>query len=134
MTTLMTISKTQYPSLEDSRLAQQACTEPQAFAALYRRHVRSIYRYHLAHTGTVRDAWSKTFARLIFKKAFFVLLFCSRFQQYGQRRYVGRRDKHLSTKLLRFPDGFVNIVRGKRTYPVWGWNPKANFLPHPVVE
>ena len=56
MTTLMTIPKTQYSSTDDARLAQQACSDPQAFAELYRRHVRSIYRYHLAHTGDVRDA------------------------------------------------------------------------------
>ena len=56
MTTLMTIPKTQYPSLDDARLAQEARTDPQAFAELYRRHVRSIYRYHLAHTGNVKDA------------------------------------------------------------------------------
>jgi hypothetical protein len=37
MTTLMTIPKTQYPSMEDARLAQQARTDPQAFAELYRR-------------------------------------------------------------------------------------------------
>jgi RNA polymerase sigma-70 factor (ECF subfamily) len=56
MTTLMTIPKTQYPSLDDGRLAAQARTDPQAFAERYRRHVRSIYRYHLAHTGNVKDA------------------------------------------------------------------------------
>lgn len=55
MTSLMTVS-TQYPSLDDARLAQHARTDPQAFAELYRRHVRSIYRYHLAHTGNVKDA------------------------------------------------------------------------------
>jgi hypothetical protein len=43
-------------SLDDARLAAQARTDPQAFAELYRRHVRSIYRYHLAHTGNVKDA------------------------------------------------------------------------------
>ena len=56
MTTLMTIPKSQYLSLDDSGLAQRARTDPQAFAELYQRHVRSIYRYHLAHTGDVRDA------------------------------------------------------------------------------
>ncbi|HUE99945.1 MAG TPA: hypothetical protein VMN99_11865 [Anaerolineales bacterium] len=56
MTTLMTIPKTQYPSLDDSRLAQQARADPEAFAELYRRHVASIYRYHLAHMGDVKDA------------------------------------------------------------------------------
>jgi RNA polymerase sigma-70 factor (ECF subfamily) len=52
----MTLPKTQYSSLDDARLAEHARTDPQAFAELYRRHVRSIYRYHLAHTGDVKDA------------------------------------------------------------------------------
>lgn len=56
MTTLMTIPKTGYPALDDAQLAQHARTDPQAFAELYRRHVRSIYRYHMAHTGNVKDA------------------------------------------------------------------------------
>ena len=42
--------------MDDARLAQQARADPEAFAELYRRHVRSIYRYHLAHTGNMRDA------------------------------------------------------------------------------
>ena len=48
--------QTHYPALDDARLADQAHADPEAFAELYRRHVRSIYRYHLAHTGNVRDA------------------------------------------------------------------------------
>ena len=56
MTTLMTVSQSQYASMDDAGLAQQARTDPQAFAELYRRHVRSIYRYHLAHTGNIKDA------------------------------------------------------------------------------
>jgi RNA polymerase sigma-70 factor (ECF subfamily) len=56
MTTLMTIPKTGYSALDDARLAQHARTDPQAFAELYQRHVRSIYRYHMAHTGNVKDA------------------------------------------------------------------------------
>src|SRR5215212_2540540 len=56
MTTLMTVSQSQYASMDDAGLAQQSCTDPQAFADLYRRHVRSIYRYHLAHMGNVKDA------------------------------------------------------------------------------
>src|SRR6185503_1319500 len=56
MTTRMAIPKTQYPSLDDAPLAEYARTDPQAFAELYRRHVRSIYRYHLAHTRNVKDA------------------------------------------------------------------------------
>jgi len=52
----MSIPKTQDLSTDDARLAQQARTDSQAFAELYRRHVRSVYCYHLAHTGDVRDA------------------------------------------------------------------------------
>lgn len=55
MTTLMA-TRTQYPSMDDAQLAVEARADPEAFAELYRRHVRSIYRYHLAHTGNVRDA------------------------------------------------------------------------------
>ena len=52
----MSIPKTQDLSTDDARLAQQARTDPQAFAELYRRHIRSIYSYHLAHTGDIKDA------------------------------------------------------------------------------
>lgn len=55
MTTLMNV-QTHYLLLDDARLAHQARADPEAFAELYRRHVRSIYRYHLAHTGNVKDA------------------------------------------------------------------------------
>lgn len=55
MTTLMTI-RNSYHLLDDNGLAIQARDDPEAFAELYRRHVRSIYRYHLAHTGNVKDA------------------------------------------------------------------------------
>lgn len=55
MTTLMNI-QAQYPSMDDAHLAHQARVDPEAFAELYRRHVRSVYRYHLAHTGNVKDA------------------------------------------------------------------------------
>ena len=56
MTTLMNLRQTQYPSLDDARLAHQARADPEAFAELYRRHVTSVYRYHLAHTGDAKDA------------------------------------------------------------------------------
>jgi RNA polymerase sigma-70 factor (ECF subfamily) len=56
MTSLMTLRRTHYPAMEDAQLAVEARNDPEAFAELYRRHVRSIYRYHLAHTGSVRDA------------------------------------------------------------------------------
>lgn len=55
MTTLMSLP-TQYLALDDAHLAAHARADPEAFAELYRRHVRSIYRYHLAHTGNVKDA------------------------------------------------------------------------------
>ena len=55
MTTLMTI-RNSYHMLDDNGLAAQAREDPQAFAELYRRYVDSIYRYHLAHTGNVKDA------------------------------------------------------------------------------
>jgi RNA polymerase sigma-70 factor, ECF subfamily len=47
---------TQYEAMDDAHLAHQACADPEAFAELYRRHVASVYRYHLAHTGDVKDA------------------------------------------------------------------------------
>jgi RNA polymerase sigma-70 factor (ECF subfamily) len=56
MTILMTLPQTRYSALDDAHLAIQARTDPEAFAELYRRHVLSIYRYHLAHTGNVKDA------------------------------------------------------------------------------
>lgn len=55
MITLMS-SETEYPLLDDTSLAHQARADSEAFAELYRRHVRSIYRYHLAHMGNVKDA------------------------------------------------------------------------------
>jgi RNA polymerase sigma-70 factor (ECF subfamily) len=45
-----------YPSMDDVSLARLARSEPEAFAELYRRHVASVYRYHLAHTGHEKDA------------------------------------------------------------------------------
>ena len=52
--TFMTIPH--YPSMDDAHLARLARAEPEAFAELYRRHVASVYRYHMAHTGNVHDA------------------------------------------------------------------------------
>jgi RNA polymerase sigma-70 factor (ECF subfamily) len=45
-----------YSSMDDTSLAHLARFEPEAFAELYRRHVASVYRYHLAHTGNEKDA------------------------------------------------------------------------------
>jgi RNA polymerase sigma-70 factor (ECF subfamily) len=46
----------QSPPMDDSQLAAQARTDADAFAELYRRHVTRVYRYHMAHTGNIRDA------------------------------------------------------------------------------
>ena len=55
MTTLMSVPA-HYPSMDDASLARQAVVDSEAFAELYRRHLRSVYRYHLAHTGNEKDA------------------------------------------------------------------------------
>ena len=49
-------TENQYASTDDARLTHQARADLEAFAELYRRHVQSVYRYHIAHTGNVRDA------------------------------------------------------------------------------
>lgn len=41
---------------DEIALARDALTDIDAFAELYRRHVTSVYRYHIAHTGNVKDA------------------------------------------------------------------------------
>ena len=55
MSTLMNI-KTKEPLSDDAHLAQLARADADAFAELYRRHVTSVYRYHMAHTGSIKDA------------------------------------------------------------------------------
>jgi RNA polymerase sigma-70 factor (ECF subfamily) len=42
--------------MDDASLAQHARTDAGAFAELYQRHITSVYRYHLAHTGSEKDA------------------------------------------------------------------------------
>ena len=48
MSTLMNI-QTKQPLSDDAHLANLARTDADAFAELYRRHVISVYRYHMAH-------------------------------------------------------------------------------------
>jgi len=48
--------KTQTAPVDDLYLAHLARADVEAFAELYRRHVTSVYRYHMAHTGNVNDA------------------------------------------------------------------------------
>jgi len=55
MSTLMSL-KTQTAPVDDLQLAHQARVDAEAFAELYRRHVTRVYRYHMAHTGNVKDA------------------------------------------------------------------------------
>ncbi len=47
---------TQSPPMDDAQLATEARSDTEAFAELYRRHVTRVYRYHMAHTGNVKDA------------------------------------------------------------------------------
>lgn len=55
MTTTMTTS-TQNPPLNEAQLARQARVSAEAFAELYHRYVQNIYRYHMAHTGNIKEA------------------------------------------------------------------------------
>ncbi len=41
---------------DETDLARQATTDVEAFAELYHRHITRVYRYHIAHTGNVKDA------------------------------------------------------------------------------
>jgi RNA polymerase sigma-70 factor (ECF subfamily) len=50
------ITQTQSQPMDDVLLARQARSDVEAFAELYTRHVARVYRYHVAHTGNVKDA------------------------------------------------------------------------------
>jgi RNA polymerase sigma-70 factor (ECF subfamily) len=41
---------------EEDDLARDATSNIDAFAELYRRHLTRVYRYHIAHTGNVKEA------------------------------------------------------------------------------
>ncbi len=41
---------------DETDLARHAITDVEAFAELYHRHITRVYRYHVAHTGNVKDA------------------------------------------------------------------------------
>src|SRR5690242_1249779 len=53
MTTYMA---TQLKAEDETDLARQAVTDVDDFSELYRRHLTRVYRYHIAHTGNVKDA------------------------------------------------------------------------------
>jgi RNA polymerase sigma-70 factor, ECF subfamily len=55
MTTIMT-THPQDLSTDEIDLALEACANAKAFGELYRRHMTRVYRYHMAHTGNVKDA------------------------------------------------------------------------------
>jgi RNA polymerase sigma-70 factor (ECF subfamily) len=55
MTTTM-MTHPQSPPADEANLAREACANADAFGELYRRHVTRVYRYHMAHTGNVKDA------------------------------------------------------------------------------
>jgi RNA polymerase sigma-70 factor, ECF subfamily len=101
MTTSMTI-RNQYPSMDDARLATHARSDLDAFAELYRRHVQSVYRYQLAHTGSIRDAedlTSQTFMaalegiRLYRGKAPYIAWLMGIASRLRARFFRGRRDQ-----------------------------------------
>lgn len=49
-------AKPNTPLADEAALARDARVSAEAFAELYRRHVNNVYRYHVAHTGNVKDA------------------------------------------------------------------------------
>ncbi|MBI5954049.1 MAG: RNA polymerase sigma factor [Chloroflexi bacterium] len=55
MTTIMTTYPQDLPT-DEINLAHEARANAEAFGELYRRHVTRVYRYHMAHTGNVKDA------------------------------------------------------------------------------
>ena len=55
MTTIMTTYPQDLPT-DEVDLAHEARANAEAFGELYRRHVTRVYRYHMAHTGNVKDA------------------------------------------------------------------------------
>jgi RNA polymerase sigma-70 factor (ECF subfamily) len=42
--------------MDETQLAREALANADAFTELYQRHATRVYRYHLAHTGNVKDA------------------------------------------------------------------------------
>ena len=55
MSTIMN-SQSKSPSADEAILTREARVRTEAFAELYRRYVNNVYRYHMAHTGNVKDA------------------------------------------------------------------------------
>ncbi|HEU0294454.1 MAG TPA: RNA polymerase sigma factor [Anaerolineales bacterium] len=55
MTTLLA-EQTESPPMDEIQLAREAISSVDAFAELYGRHVTRVYRYHIVHTGNLKDA------------------------------------------------------------------------------
>jgi RNA polymerase sigma-70 factor, ECF subfamily len=55
MTALMATEIKQQDN-DETDLARHALTDANAFTELYHRHMTRVYRYHVAHTGNVKDA------------------------------------------------------------------------------
>ncbi|HEX2997495.1 MAG TPA: RNA polymerase sigma factor [Anaerolineales bacterium] len=55
MTALMA-TEMKYQEQDEIDLAHHALTDVDAFAELYHRHITRVYRYHVAHTGNIKDA------------------------------------------------------------------------------
>jgi RNA polymerase sigma-70 factor, ECF subfamily len=55
MLTLMVEQLEELPT-DEPGLVRDAITNVDAFAELYRRNLTRVYRYHMAHTGNVKDA------------------------------------------------------------------------------
>ncbi|MCL4270092.1 MAG: RNA polymerase sigma factor [Anaerolineales bacterium] len=53
---MVSLMSTHTKQIDEAELAQLAATDTDAFAELYRQNVTRVYRYHMAHTGNVKDA------------------------------------------------------------------------------
>ena len=55
MTTLFA-EQTESPPIEEIQLARDAISNVEAFTELYRRHINRVFRYHIVHTGNLKEA------------------------------------------------------------------------------
>lgn len=53
---MVSLMSTHTKQIDEAELAQLAATDTDAFAELYRQNVTRVYRYHMAHTGNIKDA------------------------------------------------------------------------------
>lgn len=53
---MVSLMSTHTKQIDEAELAQLAATDTDAFAELYHQNVTRVYRYHMAHTGNVKDA------------------------------------------------------------------------------